>query len=103
MQYIKNNKMLFSALCILLGFSIAGRYNNIKEFDNWLVTKGCVKEKIWINIKTNKTERVTLCTYIRNRVHHPENSSNKIETTVEVKKSIEEMQKIIADYYGDCK
>lgn len=33
MQYIKNNKMLFSALCILLGFSIAGIYNNIKEFN----------------------------------------------------------------------
>ena len=33
MQYIKNNKMLFLALCILLGFSIAGIYNNIKEFN----------------------------------------------------------------------
>ena len=33
MKCIKNNKILFLTLFILLGFSIAGIYNNIKEFN----------------------------------------------------------------------
>lgn len=50
--------------------------------------------KDWINLKTKKTERVSLSKYIRHSIHHPENTLNKKYTETELKNSIQELKSI---------
>jgi hypothetical protein len=52
------------------------------------------KDKKWFNEKLNKGEQVSLSKYIRNSIHHPENTSNKMYTDIQLKKSIEIMRKL---------
>ena len=52
------------------------------------------KNKKWINEKSGKTEDVSLPTYIRHSIHHPENTSNKKFTDSELKKSIQILREI---------
>lgn len=52
------------------------------------------KIKKWINEKSKKTEVISLSKYIRNSIHHPENTSNKKFTEIELKKSIEVLKKL---------
>ena len=66
-------------------------------FDNWLTAAGCEKRKTWIRINREQNEipcNYTLCTYIRNKIHHPENPKNVNYTSEELKQSIEIMQSI---------
>jgi ABC-type multidrug transport system ATPase subunit len=68
------------------------------DVDTFLVTKGITKEKEWIKLKNGKTgntEHVTLQTYIRNSIHHPENTLNNPYTDSELKQSIEEILRIL--------
>lgn len=46
-------------------------------------------EKTWWNEKKKNEEKVSLPTYIRHSIHHPENTKNKKFTEKELKKSIE--------------
>lgn len=75
----------------------AGNCDHEKEFDDWLLRKGCSKSKSWIRVK-NKTPlppyKVTLQTFIRNSIHHPENRENTRYTSEELKNSIIEMMEI---------
>ncbi len=69
-----------------------------KNFDNWLEKKDCEKSKTWIRIKkdgTKSSESATLQTYIRNKVHHPENPHNAIYTSDELRDSIIQMRNIV--------
>jgi ABC-type multidrug transport system ATPase subunit len=52
------------------------------------------KNRKWFNEKIKKIEVVSLQKYIRNSIHHPENTSNKKFTEIELKKSIEIMKKL---------
>lgn len=52
------------------------------------------KDKTWFNEKLNKEEQVSLSKYIRNAIHHPENTSNKMYTEIQLKKSIEILRKL---------
>jgi predicted ATP-dependent endonuclease of OLD family len=52
------------------------------------------KSKEWKNELHNKTEKVSLCKYIRNSIHHPENTSNPPFTDKELRTSIETMRKL---------
>ncbi|MBR3946187.1 MAG: ATP-binding protein [Bacteroidales bacterium] len=69
---------------------------NEKEngFDNWLQNNGCSVFKPWIRV-VNGTPKApqnrTLQTYIRNYIHHPENTHNVKFTYEELKTSIERM------------
>jgi len=70
--------------------------NNYTEeiFDNYLVSKKITKSKTWIRENKDGTTTTlprTLQTYIRNYIHHPENTRNVIYTVMELKKSIEEL------------
>jgi hypothetical protein len=60
MKCIKNNKMLFLTLFILLGFSIAGIYNNIKEFNMRLYAHEYKINECKNNIK-NESELFAWC------------------------------------------
>lgn len=52
------------------------------------------KDKKWINEKINKTEDVSMSKYIRNAIHHPENTKNKKPTEIELKTSINILRKL---------
>ncbi len=60
---------------------LSERYT-IKEFDEFLVSKGIQKVRKWtkeINGNAQNAEDVTLQTFIRNKIHHPENLTMKEE------------------------
>lgn len=72
-----------------------------KEFDMWLETKGCKRNKPWIRIKGSVPQQAQQCTietYIRNFIHHPENKQNDKYSSTELTDSIDEMKKIAASY-----
>lgn len=74
--------------------------NNSREdsFDNWLVGKGCIKNKTWEKVKGNNNvsqKQFTIQTYIRNKIHHPENPRNQNYTFDELKASIDKMRDIV--------
>ncbi len=62
-------------------------------FDAWLNSKGIPSIKQWIYKKggQQKTQNVTLQTYIRNFIHHPENRLNSQFLDVDLQKSIDQM------------
>jgi len=47
------------------------------QMDAFLLSKGVPQDHTWINAKTGSTEAVSLCTYVRHCIHHPENKQNK--------------------------
>ena len=53
---------------------------------------GLQKTKKWKNKKTNATEDVSLATYIRHSIHHPENTNNAKFTTEELEESIKTLR-----------
>src|SRR3989344_4548926 len=50
------------------------------------------KTKKWKNKKTNATEDVSLATYIRHSIHHPENTNNAKFTAEELEESIKTLR-----------
>lgn len=60
-----------------------------KENNNELCKLKETKE--WINIKSNKTQNISLSKYIRHSIHHPENEKNELYSAAELKKSIDTM------------
>ena len=75
-----------------------GQYS-IKEIESYFSqTKGIPQSKKWIKVvgtKKQSLEDVTLMTFIRNSIHHPENTLNNAYTPEELKFSIQEMIKLI--------
>jgi len=70
-----------------------------ENFDSWLKDKLNTKQnKNWIKIKsdgTTKNTKRTLQTYIRNSIHHPENTNNTLYTDEELRESINLLINII--------
>src|SRR5574344_3450 len=71
-----------------------------QKFDSWLKEKGFNnnEDKKWKRVVSGRVQEaqpVTLQTYIRNTIHHPENRENDAYTHEELKKSIEEMRNFI--------
>jgi hypothetical protein len=69
------------------------------DVDNFLVSKNIQKNKDWTkqkaNGKRNSKSDVTLQTYIRHFIHHPENRYNDLYTQDELKQSIGQMREIL--------
>lgn len=66
----------------------------IEDVEAFFVGKGIKKSKKWIREKNGQSlapEDVTLMSYIRNFIHHPENKNNSEYTPEELKESIEIM------------
>lgn len=68
---------------------------NEKDLDEWFLHNARIKKaKFWIAIKNGKEKSplsVSLQSYIRNFIHHPENTKNQKYTPAELRRSIEEM------------
>lgn len=84
----------------LQAIAISENPDNSREgkFDNWLVGKGCSKTETWIKIDKNGSQtpmQVTIELYIRNSIHHPENTLNAAYSFDKLKISIDEMRSIL--------
>ena len=53
---------------------------------------GLPKTKKWKNKKSNRTEDVSIATYIRHSIHHPENTTNAKFTAEELEESIKTLR-----------
>ena len=66
-----------------------------RDFEKWINAQGIQFSKHWTRVNSDGTVRqsypVTLQTFIRNHIHHPENRQNILYTENELKQSIEEM------------
>lgn len=74
-----------------------------KGFEEWLTNHGCIKDKNWIKIIQGVAKPaypVTLPTYVRNCIHHPENKENVVYSEKEISQSIELLRSIIAQKQG---
>ena len=73
---------------------------NEKQIERWFTSKSVLKSKQWVRIKKGCPEPpndVTLETFIRNSIHHPENQYNTMYTPVELQDSTDEMIKLLKD------
>lgn len=69
-----------------------------KEFESWLHSLGINFTKQWVRVQNNIPKPpypCTLCTYVRNCIHHPENKENLDYTNDELTNSINEMINLI--------
>lgn len=69
-----------------------------KEFEQWLQGRNIQFTKQWIRENNGSAQApydVTLQTFIRNHIHHPENRQNTLYTEDELKQSIEEMIRLL--------
>ena len=72
----------------------------IKDFEEYLVSKSINKTKKWTQLTNGNPQTsydVTLCTYIRNTIHHPENTENDPYTEEELRESIDNLMKLCRD------
>jgi ABC-type multidrug transport system ATPase subunit len=73
-----------------------GQFNE-SDMEAFLVSKGNKQSKNWVRIKNGQAQNgraVTLMTFIRNTIHHPENRQNADYSDQELKDSIEAMIKL---------
>ncbi len=66
----------------------------VNAMDNYLFQRGITQNKNWIRIQNGNSGppvNATLQTYIRNSIHHPENTANAPFASNELKTSIEQM------------
>ncbi|NCU38612.1 hypothetical protein EOL96_06185 [Candidatus Saccharibacteria bacterium] len=68
------------------------------DLENYLTSKGVSRSKSWIKVLGGTPQpayNTTLYTYIRNKIHHPENTQNADYTDAELRQSISEMLALI--------
>ena len=71
-----------------------GKNGREKQFDDFLCDMGATKDKKWIRLSRGEQQTpcdVTLKTYIRNFIHHPENTCNAEYSENELRESIGDM------------
>lgn len=70
-----------------------------RDFEQWINAQGIQFSKHWARVNSDSTVRqpysVSLQTFIRNHIHHPENRQNTLYTEDELKQSIEEMIRLL--------
>lgn len=96
-DFIINHNKLYGELQ-LYAIGKNSKYYYEKEFDDWLVNEGLVRNKHYLKLLKNGTTHnvlVTLPVYIRNVIHHPENINNSFSDD-ELNFSITKMLEIIS-------
>jgi len=81
---------------------LSGKYTE-KQLEEWLIEKGILKEKIWIKEVKGVVQpavNVTVMTWIRNHIHHPENKTMHMQkyTTDDLKNSINLIINLISEF-----
>lgn len=68
-------------------------YGYLEDIDKSKL-EGLPKSKKWYNDKTKATDSVSLATYIRHSIHHPENGKNPKFTSGDLVKSINSLREL---------
>ena len=71
---------------------------NEADVEQYLENKGIAKNKQWVRVWNKQPQSpydITLCSYIRNSIHHPENKCNTPYTETELGDSITFMKTAI--------
>lgn len=71
---------------------------SITDFETYLNSVGVLSSKSWIKTEQDSsltTKNVSLCTYIRHKIHHPENTHNVDFTKDELQQSLNSMITLI--------
>ena len=71
---------------------------SIDQVETYFVSKSITKSKKWAKMKNGQAQQpedVSLMTFVRNSIHHPENTSSGGYTPQELKLSIKELMKLI--------
>lgn len=68
-------------------------YGYIEEIDRQKLDS-LPKNTIWIDSRNNRNINVSLSTYIRHSIHHPENKLNRKFTDAQLRKSIQALRKL---------
>ena len=68
-------------------------YGYLEDIDKSKL-EGLPKSKKWYNDKTKVTDSVSLATYIRHSIHHPENGKNPKFTSADLVKSINSLREL---------
>ncbi len=73
------------------------KYSSIEEFDKYLMQHGILIDLDWIHerVSGNISYKVTIQTYIRNTIHHPENYKNAVYTSDQLRISTEKLIEIL--------
>lgn len=71
-----------------------GSFASEKEIDDFLVQKGLARTKVWTRSAKTSDSR-TLAVYIRNSIHHPENTLNASVSAQELEVSTRELVGIV--------
>lgn len=69
------------------------------QVEVYLESQGIGKSKQWVrerNGVAQSPQDISLCTYVRNAIHHPENRNNDCFTDIELSESIEKLISVIA-------
>ncbi len=73
----------------------------IEQVEEYFMDKGITKSKKWakiVNGQVQQAEDVTLMTFVRNLIHHPENTNNGKCTPQELKSSVDELIKLVKNH-----
>lgn len=73
--------------------------NTERDVESYLDTQGIGKPKQWIKEKSGTVQPaydITLCSYVRNSIHHPENRNNTPFTETELSESIEILIRVVS-------
>jgi hypothetical protein len=65
-----------------------------EDFDNWLVFRGVPRDRRWTD-SGGRVREETLPTWIRNRIHHPDNRDRPAHTEEQLTQSIEMMRQLM--------
>lgn len=83
--------------CDIFGIYSTDYHNELYgyvESENKQLLNDLSKDKIWVDSRYNKEIKVSLSSYIRHSIHHPENKLNKRFTDKELEKSIKVLLKL---------
>lgn len=72
------------------------KFASEKEIDSYLTQKGIPQTRTWVRNSQPGDQR-TLPVYVRNAIHHPENSLNPDITQNELQESIENLIRVVKD------
>lgn len=70
-----------------------------KEIDDFLVSEGIEQTKTWVRNERSKYPR-TLPVYVRNSIHHPENTANVAVTATELAESTKNLVTVVERING---
>ncbi|MFT4234214.1 MAG: AAA family ATPase [Microbacterium sp.] len=71
-----------------------GRFAKEDEVDKFLAEKGIAQTKTWVRT-TSIRHQVTLPVYVRNSIHHPENTANAPVTAAELNESTKNLVAVV--------